>query len=274
MHGLFTGVTFAASPRSGQTFETRVNYLTIEKAGLLDFVEMSYTPALRIDYSYFKMSHITVRDSVSDGFSIKYCHPYSQSEFLHVTLENNLGRGFLTRSPFLYLKHLTITGNKDAGLVYDPMFTEYEALSVRNFMSSGLAVSLENTRNIDLSEDEMKFVTTRASDVVEDTTYVLQVRSVSNIRITVQMLDYSPRTDIEKVVFYGSDANNWQTAKYWSVEEDLVDFPIVSPGAYLTIRFTVRGLRSGRLAFAVIASKLTIYRMFQKVIYMLYLLEL
>lgn len=253
-----SGVTFAASPRSGQTFETRVNYLTIEKAGLLDFVEMSYTPALRIDYSYYKMSHITVRNSVSDGFSIKYCHPYSQSEYLHVTLENNLGHGLLTRSPFLYLKHLTITGNQGAGLVYDPMFTEYEALSVRNFMSRGIAVYLEDNTQLNLYQDEMKFITTRASEVVEDKTYTLEVFSVSNIRITVQMLDYNPLTDIEKVVFYGSAASSWQSAKYWSVEEDLVDFPIVSPGAYLTIKFTVRGLRSGRLAFAVIASKFNI----------------
>ena len=220
---------------------------------------MSYTPALRIDYSFYKMSHITVRDSVSDGFSIKYCHPYSQSEYLWVTLENNLGNGFLTRSPFLYLKHMTLSGNHGAGLVYDPMFTEYEALSVRNFMSHGIAVSLTETRTIDLFEAEMKFITTTPSEVAEDKTYVLQIHSLSNNRITIQMLDYSPLTEIEKVVFYGSAESNWQTAKYWAVEEDLIDFPIVSPASYMTIRYTVRGLRSGRLAFAVIASKFFIF---------------
>lgn len=217
---------------------------------------MSYTPALRIDYSYYKMSHITVRDSVSDAFSIKYCHPYSESEYLHVTLENNLGNGLLTRSPFLYLKHLTITGNQNAGLVYDPMFTEYEALSVRNFMSRGLSVSLTDTSSISLTGNEMKYITTTASDVEDDKTYVLEIRSVDNNRITVQILDYNPLTSIEKVVFYSSDRSSWQNARSWSVEEDLVDFPIVSVGSLLTIRYTVRGLRSGRLALAVIASKL------------------
>lgn len=232
-----------------------MNYLTIEKAGLLDFAEMSYTPALRIDYSFYKMSHITVRNSVSDGFSIKYCHPYSESEYLWVTLENNLGNGFLTRSPFLYLKHLTVTGNKQGGLVYDPMFTEYEALSVRNFMSRGVAVSLTDTTSMDLNGNEMKFITTTASQAEEYKTYMLQIHSVSGNRITVQILDYNPLTEIEKVIFYSSPASNLETAQSWAVEEDLVDFPIVSKASYMTIQYTVRGLRSGRLAIAVIASK-------------------
>lgn len=53
---------------------------------------------------------------------------------------------------------------------------------------------------------------------------------------------------------YDSARNNIGPAtKMWKIPEDLVDFPIRSNTRVLTIMLRVRGLRSGRLAFAVVS---------------------
>lgn len=254
---IISGVTIPAIPRYGLVEETRINHLTIERAGLLDFVEMSYTPAFRIDYNFYSMSYITVKDCVSDGINIKYSNPFSRNQIEHVTVDNNLGNGILTRSPYLKLSHMTLRGNGKAGLAYDPMFTEYEALSVRNFIYRNRTVHITQEPQVTLNSREMKFLTSPPSETEEEKTYWVEIHSpASTFRITVQVLDYNPLTNIEKVTFYDGSQSNWNIVKSWSIEEDLVDFPIVSSGQYLTLKYVVRGLRSGRLAFAIISSKL------------------
>lgn len=255
MHFVYPGLTIPAIPRYGLTTESRINHLTIEKAGLLDFVEMTYAPGFRIDYNFYSMSHITVKNCVSDGINIKYSNPFSRNLMEHVTIENNLGNGILTRSPFLRLSHLTLTNNKKAGFIYDPMFTEYEALSVRNFINRNRTVPITENSIISLNDREMKFLTCPPSQTEEDKTYWVEVFTKTfTFRVTVQVFDYNPLTSIEKVTFYDSRKSEVHLAKSWTIEEDLVDFPIITQGQYLTIRYTVRGLRSGRLALAVISS--------------------
>ena len=71
-----------------------------------------------------------------------------------------------------------------------------------------------------------------------------------------QILDYYPVTDREEVVIFdAARASITANTKRWRVPEDLVDFPIVSSAQVVTIRYTVRGIRSGRLAFAVMSRK-------------------
>ncbi|KAH3754675.1 hypothetical protein DPMN_189356 [Dreissena polymorpha] len=250
----WSGVTIPAQPRHGRTFETQLRYVSIEKAGLLDFIEMSYAPGLRIDYNFYKMSYISVRNCVSDGINIKYANPFSQSLLEKVTVENNLGNGIVTRSPFLEMSHISLVNNAKAGFVYDPMFTEYEALSVRNFISKDETISLTTQTQLQVGPDKMIFLTTDPNPIAEDRTYEVEIITGDPFfRVCIQVFDYNPLTSIEKVTFYSSDRYSWQSAKSWTIEEDLVDFPIVSSQQFMTIRYRVNGTRSGRLAFAVIS---------------------
>lgn len=75
-------------------------------------------------------------------------------------------------------------------------------------------------------------------------------------QVVVQVLDYNPQTWKERVTFYQSDRNAWQAAKSWTIEDDLVDFPLETRSQHVTIRYTVRGTRSGRLALVVMSSKI------------------
>ena len=216
---------------------------------------MSYTPGLRIDYNFYSISHLTVTNCVADGINIKYSNPYSKNLIEHVTVINNLGNGILTRSPFLELSHVTLQHNDMAGLVYDPMFTEYEALSVRNFIYRNRTVEITTTPTLRLNSNEMQFLTCSPSNDEFHRVFWMEFSTTSFFRITVQVLDYNPLTNIEKVTFYDSDRNSVDAARTWAIEEDLVDFPIVSKRQHLTMKYETFGPRSGRLALAIISSR-------------------
>ena len=255
---LFSGVAISGSPikRSDSLLQTRINHLTIDSAGLLDYADMTYSPGFRIDYNFYSMSYITVKNCVSDGIHIKYSYPFTRNEIQYLTLENNLGNGILTRSPFLSLTHLTIKNNDKAGIIYDPFFTEYEALSVRNFIDRSRTVSITSTPRLVIGGGSVEFLTCPIGEVIESAyTYWVELETALYSRITVQVLDYNPLTSIEKVTVYDSRRSEIDVAKQWMIEEDLVDFPVVSSRNFLTIKYHVNGVRSGRLALAVMAGE-------------------
>ena len=216
---------------------------------------MSYGPGFRIDYNFYDMAHITVKNCVSDGISIRYSYPYTFNEIQYVHLENNLGNGILTRSPFLTLRHVTIMNNNKAGIMYDPFFTEYEALTVRNFIDRSRIKLITTTPKLSIGGDSVEYLIVPVGEAIESNVdYWVDLETALFTRITVQVLDYNPLTDVERLTIYDSHRNaiDVSTKKY-TVEEDLVDFPVVSSHNYLTIRYHVNGLRSGRLALAVSA---------------------
>lgn len=250
-------MAISASPvkRFGGIQQTRINHLTIDSAGLLDYADMSYSPGFRIDYNFYAMSFITVKNCVADGINIKYSYPYTINEIRYLTLENNLGNGILMRSPFLTLRHVTIKNNNKAGIMYDPFFTEYEALSVRNFIDSSRTLPITATPRLTVGVDAVEFLTCPIGEAVEsDYTYWVELETQLYSRITVQVLDYNPLTNIEKLTIYDSrKIAGIEVAKKWMIEEDLVDFPVVSSRNFLTLKYHVNGVRSGRLALAVTA---------------------
>lgn len=235
---------------------TQIRHVIIEKAGLLDADEMQYTPGLTLDYNYLKITGLIVRNSVSDGVNVKYSHPHTENLFEHCMFDDNLGHGFLTRSPFLQINYATMNRNEKSGFVYDPFFTEYEALSVRNFIEPSLTVILDMTPNYFLGDDSMAFIVTKPGLLSTDYTYKMELSVNSRYRITLQLLDYNPDTEVEKVTIYDSSRNGiTSNTKKWEIEEDLVDFPLTSTSNYLTISVHLRGILTGRLAFAAISGK-------------------
>ncbi|KAK6181325.1 hypothetical protein SNE40_009204 [Patella caerulea] len=251
----WSGITIPPTQKDGQACQTQIRHVSIQKAGLLDHSTMSYTPALRIDYNYFQISFIEVRDSLSDGIHIKFNHPYSENKLEYANLVNNAGNGLVTRSPRIDVQYSNFTKSGGAGFVYDSFFTEYDALLVRNSIHSINRIYLTQTPFYRLGDRSMVYLLCDTGINRQDQEYYTEIETEgSSLRITLQVLDYSPQTDIEEVIVYDSKkADITATTKKWVIEDDLIDFPVVSSSNYLTIKLHVKGIRSGRLAFVVIS---------------------
>ncbi|XP_021367968.1 protein bark beetle-like isoform X3 [Mizuhopecten yessoensis] len=247
----WSGVTIPAVPTGGSQEDTQIRHVIIRNAGLLDYEEMKYTPALRIDYMFYKMTGLQVLNSASDGVVVKYSNPHTENLFEFCKFDNNLGHGFLTRSPYLRMFYTTMSGNFKSGFAYDPFFTEYEALSVRNFIHRDRIISFTQTPMYNLGDSSMIFITTSSGSGEERHTYDMEIAVTFRYRITLQILDYNPLTTIESVTIYDSSQDTiGESTNKWEIEKDLVDFPIVSTSTRLTIRLVVTGVRTDRLTFA------------------------
>ena len=255
-------MTIPAIPTESQMDPTQIRHVIIEKAGMLDYEEMAFAPALRIDYNFYKITGLQIRQSVSDGISIKYSNPHTENLIEYSKFDDNLGNGILTRSPFLKVTYSTMDRNTKGGFVYDPFFTEYEALSVRNFIDDRHKSYFPDTavQQYQIGVNSMVFIVSRPGTSAVSTTHTLVLSTAdARYRITLQVLDYNPLTNVEQITIYDSDRSgilNPNTNK-WEIEKDLVDFPIISTGSYLTIVQTVNGVKSGRLAFAAHSSKVS-----------------
>lgn len=219
---------------------------------------MEYSPALRIDYNYHVITNLTVKDGVSDGIDIKFTHPISENRLESCNILNNLGSGIVTRDTSLEISYTSVTGNGEAGLRFDPSFTELEALYIRNSIHPDHRKDMLEMSTLSVGRDSMVFLVTNPTEVpLRNGFHELELDAGAGSRLTLQILDYNPLTQGENVTIFDSQKNSItsQTPK-WIIEKDLVDFPLSSSTRYLTIRIQASGIISGRLTFVAHSRKL------------------
>ncbi|GFO27981.1 class a scavenger receptor srcr domain with c-type lectin domain [Plakobranchus ocellatus] len=255
----WAGITLAAAywhdQAQGNRIDSQLRYVNINKAGMMDSDTATLSPALRIDYNYYQISWLKVEDALSDGIHVFHHHPYFLSKMEYVTVNNCGGNGIFTRSPNLQLMDSQLYGNWKAGFLYDPFFTEYDALLVRNMIYPARRLDMFAQSQRKLATGEMMFLICPAGQAKEtEKEYIVEISSPSSTyKLVLQVLDYLPVETVEKVTVFDSGQNliNNRATKKWEIERDLVDFPIISGGSALTIKLVVNGQKSGRLAFAV-----------------------
>ncbi|XP_076442507.1 protein bark beetle-like [Babylonia areolata] len=254
----WAGVTLAATARNSQYDDTQIRAVNFERAGLLDAETMSFTPALRIDYNFYQITAVSITDSLSDGICINYIHPFAEVRLESIQIHNNHGHGVVTRYPRLHISHSNVTRSGKAGFLYDPFFSEYEALSVRTMIHETRRSFINDSGALSIGNGDMTFLLCPpGTDDHEDRVYTKEVSTASNTyRIVVQILDFFPVREIEEVTIFDAPKTSiGPSTKRWHVPQDLVDFPIMSTTRTITIQLRVRGIRSGRLAFAVLSQQ-------------------
>ncbi|CAL1535561.1 unnamed protein product [Lymnaea stagnalis] len=260
----WAGITLAAAYRHDQNqplqVESQIRHLKLFNAGLLDPDSGILTPAIRIDYNYYQISYLTVQNSMSDGVYVSYNHPYSLNKMEYLTVTDNAGNGVVTKSPRLEVMHSKVDRNLKAGFLYNPYFTEYDVLLIRNMIYPDRRINMFAQPQRILNIDQIMFLICPSGNSIEMKEYIVEIRgSSSSYKLSLQVLDYLPVESSEKVIVYDSPISGITSpnTKRWEIEKDLVDFPIISSASVLTIQLKVNGQLSGRLAFAVICRKLS-----------------
>ncbi|GFR58263.1 neurotrypsin [Elysia marginata] len=258
----WAGITLAAAYWHDQAqvqarTDTQLRYVNILKAGMMDADTATFSPALRIDYNYYQISWLNIEDSMSDGIHVFHHFPYGLNKMEYITVKNCGGNGIVTRSPRLEVMHSKFLYNRKAGFMYDPFFTEYDALLVRNMIYPARRIDMfaEPQRKLTMSNPMMFLICSAGQAKETGKEYIVEILSFpSSKKLALQVLDYLPVESEEKVTVFDSRRNLISSPgiKRWEIEKDLVDFPIVSQGSALTIKLVVNGQRSGRLAFVVL----------------------
>jgi len=79
----------------------------------------------------------------------------------------------------------------------------------------------------------------------------------------MDVIDYNPETSVELVTVYDSRRESIRPdTLHWTIDKDMIDFPVVSQLTYLTVRWRMSGVSSGRLAFVLRSSQQRLIRVY------------
>jgi len=92
LHITISGMRFIASARS-----SRMSYVSISGAGLMDPSSVLYAPALKVDYHVHSLDHLVISDNSADGLVIMHNDVYSNARLTHSVVRNNTGNGITVR---------------------------------------------------------------------------------------------------------------------------------------------------------------------------------
>jgi hypothetical protein len=227
--------------------------VNVSGAGLSDPAVALYSPAIRIDYNLHTLEYLTVENNMADGIVIMHNDVYAGARLASSVIRNNAGNGVTVRSSFFELYDCRLEDNAKAGFEYSPMYTVSDALQIRAGIRD--AVLFDQSMRIKLNVENRRWVITPRRYEGEQATYDLEVEVDPQYRVVVDLIDFNPLTDIEQVTVFDSRQSAIRDGTLsWKIDEDLVDFPVVSQLTFMTIRWTVNGIASGRLAFVLRSS--------------------
>ncbi|KAG8238177.1 hypothetical protein J437_LFUL014053, partial [Ladona fulva] len=120
----WAGVRFSVLARRSD-----LQYITIEKAGLLDYSTNSFKPALQIDFSRHALSNIRVISNVHDGLGIIYSDIYS-SEAINAVVDSefkdNHGCGISFKQLGLKISGTKVEDNSKGGICHNPVLSKLQ----------------------------------------------------------------------------------------------------------------------------------------------------
>ena len=233
---------------------TKMQHVLITEAGLMDPTTITYSPGLLIEYNYNLIDYIEISNCKATGIEIRRVDPFSTARITHANITNNIGSGIVTRSPYLRVEYSSFTNNLMSGFEYNPFFSADDGRLFRNAIHN--PTDLKTVSEIVLKTTELKFYTSTQDSKDQVWSKEIAIRVPVNEKVVIDVLDYNPDTTQENVTIVDSEPGAITEQTYrWGIEDDLVDFPVVSSSNVVTLRWRVTGKISGRLTFSMRASK-------------------
>lgn len=214
-----------------------VQYLTIEKSGLLDYATNTFKPALQIDFSHHNFESIKVTNNYHDGLGIMYSDIY-KDESVNVIKNSefsyNKGAGVSFKQLGLKISNSKIEHNK-FGIKHNPALTGLQQRELAGWFNmkdpeiNYRPFEIPNESDaqvIFIANGETKyFVTQRLLNGNVVRSY--KIRCNPGYVIGIQLLNPIENRSTEIINIYDSQTYN-NNSDMWQVTRDLTVFPTTS----------------------------------------------
>lgn len=226
--------------------KSHLQYLTIERAGMLDYATNSFKPALQVDFSRHALESVRLVNNVQDGLGIVYSdvHSTSGNTAKNCDFSNNRGSGVNMKQLGFKIMGSAIENNLVAGIRHNPHMTNsYRRELAGWFKPVPDLVTQFNPYvpifipqafpSIDLEEGQIKYlITQRVTHDPIDKTFT--IRSKPGFAVGIQLLNPIHNRSTEEIIIYDSHTQNVNSkfgVTMWNVRRDLTVFPTTS-GSY------------------------------------------
>ncbi|XP_063702920.1 protein bark beetle isoform X2 [Culicoides brevitarsis] len=224
-----------------------LQYVTIEKAGLFDYVTNTFKPAIQFDFARHNLDNVRVVENLHDGLGVIYSDIFSGgiNNIRNSEFSKNKGNGISLKQLGLQVKHSMIKENFAAGIHHDPVLSALEQRELAGwFMMSPDSGDLDtdykpivlprDNHNIDVDQWKPKYVITeKTRDNVEVT---INARCQPGYVIGMQLLNPIENRSSEEIFIYDSQTGNLKS-DIWLVKRDISTFPVTSSSYGIVIKY-------------------------------------
>ncbi|XP_043526927.1 protein bark beetle [Frieseomelitta varia] len=215
-----------------------LQFVTIEKAGLLDYTTNSFKPALQIDFARHSLDSVRIIDNLQDGLGILYSDIYSVDAVNTVKnsdFSQNGGSGISFKQLGMEIINSRIENNKIAGIRHNPALSAVQQrefagwfLRLPDLIDSSYnpIVIPYNARDIELSNEETKYMITEkvTSDPIRQR---IAIKCTPGYVIGIQLLNPIENRSTEQIILYDSQYID-RNCESWNLKRDLAIFPVTS----------------------------------------------
>ncbi|KAL1117916.1 hypothetical protein AAG570_004229, partial [Ranatra chinensis] len=244
-----------------------LQYITIQKAGLLDYATNEFKPALQVDLSRHSLENVRLIENAHDGLGVIYSDIFANG--LANTVKNcefrdNHGSGISFKQVGLKITGSKIENNKVSGIRHNPVLSGTEQREMSGWFKKTSDISTQydpyvpilvphaNT-TVEIQEGETKYIVTQR--IVQDSiTNIYYIKSTPGFVLGIQLLNPIHNRSTETIEIHdGPDLNS--EGERWNVRNDLTVFPATS-GSYGIVMIYKSGTNAlGMTVFAVSAMR-------------------
>ncbi|KAJ2949950.1 hypothetical protein O0L34_g11275 [Tuta absoluta] len=219
---------------------TDLQYVTVEKAGLLDYSSNAFKPAVQIDFARHSLESVRFSNNYHDGLGILYSDLYGADAVNTVRnseFSNNKGSGISFKQLGLKVYSSVIENNEIAGIFHNPHITgplQRELAGWFN-LEPGFNMDESNYHPIMIPdyETDISLVNGETRHLVFTKHYGENVVKSYNINcnpgyvLGLQLLNPIHNFSTENICIYDSQNINEASTK-WCLDRDLATFPTTS----------------------------------------------
>ncbi|KAL0880639.1 hypothetical protein ABMA27_001864 [Loxostege sticticalis] len=219
---------------------TDLQYITIEKAGLLDYSSNAFKPALQVDFARHGLESVKISNNYHDGLGILYSDLYSSDAVNTVRnseFSNNRGSGISFKQLGLKVYTSVIENNEVAGISHNPHLTGSQQRELAGWfnLDPGFNMDESSYRPIFIPsyETDISLVNGETRYLVFTKQYGENIAKTYNIKcnpgfvLGLQLLNPIHNFSTESICIYDSQNINKDSTQ-WCLDRDLSTFPTTS----------------------------------------------
>lgn len=226
-----------------------LQYITVEKAGLLDYSTNQFKPALQIDLARHSLENVKIVENFYDGIGVIYSDIYSAdavNTIRNSEISKNMGNGVSFKQLGMKIQGTKIEANARAGIRHNPALSSLQQREIagwfimnENDASNYRPIQVpQNQESIFVNEGETKYlVTSKVRGDSISRTYKIQCPTTHVLGM--QLLNPIGNYSTETISIHDSQSVNLKSAR-WSVNRDLAVFPTTS-SSYGVLMFYTSG---------------------------------
>ncbi|XP_038215102.1 protein bark beetle isoform X2 [Zerene cesonia] len=226
-----------------------LQYVTIEKAGLLDYSSNLFKPALQIDFARHGLESVRIVNNYHDGLGILYSDLYGADAINTVRnseFSNNKGSGISFRQLGLKVYSSVIENNKVAGIFHNPHLTGPQQREIAGWFILDPSFNMDESsyRPIMIPEYQTDISLTNGETrhIVFTKQFGEKIIKTYNIKcnpgyvLGLQLLNPIHNFSTESICIYDSQ-NIHEGSTVWCLDRDLSTFPTTSNSFGVVLKY-------------------------------------